>query len=210
VLFGANLLIIFYFVTATEEPVPAPMVEPAPLAGELRLLNELSQDQMAALTGGNEPEEAAVETDTGLVCRLWGPFTSDSELQQIRAAVGVVGEVIEVRTKEIESAPDYLVYLESDNNFDNARRLKQELESLAIEAYVMSGGAYINSVSAGVFSSQQRGNRQMQRLVDLGYTPKIAALQRLQAVHYLAGQVPREFELPDQSADDCAAIASAR
>ena len=58
VLFGANLLIIFYFVTATEEPVPAPVAEPSPLAGELRLLNELSKDQMAVLTGTDQPEAA--------------------------------------------------------------------------------------------------------------------------------------------------------
>ena len=214
-----NLLLVGYFLFwRTPEPVVATPVSVDVSESALRLLGELSEEERSALARPAAepralPQELIVEVQK--VCRGWGPFTDMAVLEAIREQVVPVGEALEIHSREVTSAPDYLVYIESDNNLDNARRLLMELESQSIDAYVIAGGEFVNSVSAGVFSSEVRANRQIRSLTDLGYAAKMVSLDRVQTVHQLTALVPEDFqvvghEVEDHESSECAAIARAR
>lgn len=210
-----NLAVLLYLLSA--DPAIEPGNRQATVFGadqKLVLISELDDDARAAMIRSGDEE---TRTLTGLaldvpaavvVCRAWGPFPNAETLMAAKERVEKVDPGVEVRAAEIEAAPDYLVYLESDNNLDNARRLLQELESQDIEAYVIAGGEYVNSVSAGVFSNRAGAEEVQARLTDLGFSPRLQALERVQQVNYLLGQVPREFEVADAVSRSCEEIAS--
>jgi hypothetical protein len=207
-----NLVLVA--VIATREPdagVPAAATERSSDGAPLRLLAELSREEREALE--RKPEELEERDLPQLVvepprlCRMWGPYTDLSVVEAVRELVRPVGEEMEIRSTEVVSSPDYLVYLNTDSNLDNARRLLKELEAQSIEGYVIAGGEFENSVSAGVFSSERRADRQMSRLSELGYSPRLEALERVQTVHHLLALVPVDFQLPDHEDSDCQAIA---
>ena len=145
-----------------------------------------------------------------LACRVWGPIGAQEVLDELRSLIGAAGDVIDVQASEIASDPDYLVYIETDQNIDNARRLLKELESQSVDAYVISGGELINSVSVGVFSRQSRAEAHQQRLKDMGYQSLIEPLERGQTVYHLYARVPQGFETVGHASADCATIASLR
>jgi hypothetical protein len=213
---GFNVVLLVYFLFwGDAEPALESGPHPQAVGGsELRLLDELDPVERQALVR-TEPARAArtpprqLSAEPAMVCRRWGPIADPAMMASVRADLDLVGEVLEVSASEVESAPDYLVRLDSDNNLDNARRLLKELEAQSIDAYVIAGGDFANSVSAGVFSSEDRADRQLARLVDLGYAPHKEALVRVQTVHHVTALVPEGFELASYEASDCPAIAQA-
>lgn len=213
---GFNLVLVLYYTLWHEPEDVLPQPEPAAATGpELRLLNELSDEEREAMvrtTPDLEPRELPqrIVTEAVRVCRRWGPFADTTVLESVRESVASVGEILDVRSSELHSAPDYLVRLDSDNNLDIARRLRKELETQSIDAYVIAGGEFVNSVSAGVFSTEGRADRQMARLVDLGYVPRKEALERVQTVHHVIALVPEDFRLESHDSSSCPAIAQAR
>ncbi|TNF88387.1 MAG: SPOR domain-containing protein [Gammaproteobacteria bacterium] len=174
----------------------------------LTLIQELDPSERVARAAPQErafsPQADAAEQ---LACRAWGPFANAEVLAPVRASVQEEDPAARVASFEIEAAPDYLVYLDSDNNLDNARRILKELESQGIDAYVIAGGEFVNSVSAGVFSNQAGAAGLVERLQDLGYSPAMQALERSQQVTYLLGRVNPDFQAGDAESVACEAIA---
>lgn len=209
----ANLLLFLLFLP--REPAPDAAEEDAPpLADDLKLIREIDPAQRHAMASQPAPSESRqlpqlVEPEPR-ECRAWGPFTSLEALEAVSVRIRELGEILEIRPSEVRSAPDYLVYLDSDNNLDNARRLLKELESQSFDAYVIAGGEFVNMVSAGVFSSEERALRQVETLTDLGYAPAVEALERIQTVHHLIARVPAGFTVAGMASEPCAAIAPAR
>ncbi len=154
------------------------------------------------------PRETAEEPGAALVCRAWGPFTGNGALEAAREALLGVADEVEVVLRQVEAAPDYLVYLETDDNPDNARRLMKELESQRIDAYVIAGGPFLNAVSAGVFSNRERAENLVSKLDELGYRPRLEALPRAQDVRHLVARVPEDFRLDGAPWTSCREIAS--
>jgi hypothetical protein len=210
-----NLILVAYLFDSPGV-AKSPAGQQPTLQPGLRLLRELSdRERMALIPAEVVPErELALELlveqphEATLVCRIWGPFSSIEGLERVQATVDEVGEVVEVQTGQVQSTPDFLVYIESDNNIDNAHRLLKELDGQSLDAYIIAGGEFMNSVSAGVFSSQERAERQLRRLTDLGYSAEIEALERVQTVFHLMAMVPEAFEAQSQAYKDCPAIAS--
>ena len=184
-----------------------------PESQKLVLISELAEGELRARVVAAEApqrvltENASDEAPLELSCQAWGPFANSETLDPVRAAVSVVDPALRVVSTEVEAPPDYLVYLNSDNNLDNARRTLQELESQGIEAYVIAGGEFLNSVSAGVFSNRSGAEEVRQRLADLGYGVEVQALERSQEVSYLMGRVPQDFSVAGLTAEPCEAIA---
>ena len=156
------------------------------------------------------PEASPDVSGKWLSCRVWGLFTGEGPLQGAREALLRVSDRVEEVVSRIEAAPDYLVYLGTDDNPDNARRLMQELESQGIDAYVIAGGPFLNEVSAGVFSNRSRAELLVKKLDDLGYDPQLEALKRTQEVRHLIARVPEEFELEGFSSVPCQEFAPGR
>ena len=196
---------------------PQPLQENAAIeavaeSGSLLLLDELTPEQRQARSRqatNPEPDISSEEASPDeLVCRAWGPFNDITQLEPLQAAVASVGSAIEVRTSEIAGDPDYLVFIETGGNPDTARRTLQELENQSVDAYVIAGGPFLNAVSVGVFSRQNRARSQHERVENLGYNASIEALTRSQSVHHLIARVPASFELAASDSVACTAIAS--
>ncbi len=174
----------------------------------LTLISELDASERVARAVSGERAFSPQADEAGeRVCRAWGPFANNEVLEPVRELVLAVDPAARVVSFEMDAAPDFLVYLDSDNNLDNARRILQELESQGIDAYVIAGGEYVNSVSAGVFSNQEGADALVERLRDLGYSPAQQALERSQQVIYLLGRVPADLQIAQAESEDCGAIA---
>jgi len=179
-----------------------------PVGQTLTLISELDPSERIP-RAAQEERAFSPQTDGAMqpACRAWGPFANSEVLEPVRRLVLEMDPAARVVSFEIDAAPDFLVYLDSDNNLDNARRILKELESQGIEAYVIAGGEYINSVSAGVYSNQAGANGLVERLQDLGYAPALQALERSQQVTYLLGRVPTDFQAGDADSVACGTIA---
>ena len=233
ILLVANLtIVVWMFGTSSAAGVDAqPQSQSSQVEPTLRLLTELSaqefqqavrskhkedhppepitnDDGSLGLQAAGSGEDRYIAATDPLVCRIWGPIAEESTLTGLRASIEKMGDVIEVQETEVQSDPDYLVYLDADGNIDNARRLVKELAGQSIDAYIIAGGELVNSVSVGVFSRSGRAENQRQRIEALGYEPVVEALSRIQTVYHLIGRVPASFHDPDQVSSDCAAIAS--
>lgn len=209
-----NLLILLYLVFAepnAERDARSDTVFPE--GQKLVLIGELATDERLARAAAAEApqrvltENVSEEAPVSLSCQAWGPFANAETLDPARVAVYEVDQSLKVATIEVQTAPDFLVYLNSDDNLDNARRTLQELESQGIEAYVIAGGEYLNSVSAGVFSNRTGAEEVRQRLVDLGYAAEVRTLERSQEVSYLLGRVPEGFSVAGLESSPCEVIA---
>jgi cell division septation protein DedD len=203
--FTVALYLLFAEPSSVRDGVPRSSF---PANQTLTLISELDPSEKVPLVeAGERPFTPSTEGAAPLTCQAWGPFANAEVLAPVQALVLEADPAARVVSFEIEAAPDFLVYLDSDNNLDNARRILQELESQGIEAYVIAGGEYINSVSAGVFSNQQGANGLVERLRDLGYAPELQALERAQQVTYLLGRVPDGFRAGDAESVACGTIA---
>jgi hypothetical protein len=178
----------------------------APTKQPLKLIDELDPSERVPRVV-EEERAFSPQVVEALACRAWGPFANTEVLAPVQALVLEADPAARLVSFEIEAAPDFLVYLNSDNNLDNARRILQELESQGIEAYVIAGGEYVNSVSAGVFSNQESATGLVERLRDLGYSPELQALERAQQVTYLMGRVPAGFRAGNAESVACDTIA---
>jgi len=204
-----NLVVLFYLLFAEPSSVRKPQ-EPVrfPQEQSLQLISELDPSERLPRESAEKrafsPQDAQA---IPLRCLAWGPFANAEVMAPVRSLVVASDPAARVVSIEVEAPPDFLVYLDSDNNVDNARRILQELQSQGIEAYIIAGGEFVNSVSAGVFSNREGAQSLVGELDDLGYAPALQSLERTQQVSYLLGRVPTDFELPDTEASPCEAIA---
>jgi hypothetical protein len=212
----SNIAAYLFWADTGADPEQAPRVT-AQLEPSLRLLSELSEAERNALTADAAPRQALSEqsVDSGpavkvdpMVCRVWGPFDDRTQLESLQNQLADLGGAIEIRESEIQGDPDYLVYIDTGNNLDTARRTLQELETQSVDAYIIAGGPYINSVSVGVFSREPRAEAQKQRVSALGYKSAIAVLGRSQTVFHLIARVPVSPEALEDPGADCQTIAS--
>ena len=237
-----NLLLVGFFFDPSSAAQDKDEVHQRPLEPQLRLLVELSAAERLELARRRQvatvlppvaplvPAAAPVQKAAALVqkleevavqqppvCRIWGPYNDEPALAELRRQIADVAENLQVRASEIQGSPDYLVYVDTQGNIDTARRMQQELSSQNFEAYLMSGGAFANALSVGVFSQRTQAESQRGKVAGLGYQVAIEALPRSQEVYHLLAQVPADF-VPDITpelapdiapASDCAAIASA-
>ena len=206
-------LVVFFFALTGKDPEPVRTEGRLPAQTDpVKLLGELSDADRQMLTApadrSEESGSALPEDQPVLACRAWGPFAGDDAMEPARSELAAVTDQLRVVSAQVAAPPDFLVYLDTDNNLDNARRLQQELEGQGIDAYVLAGGEFVNSVSAGVFSQDDSAARLMLRLEDLGYTPHLETLERFQEVMYLIARVPEDFALVDMLALPCTDIAS--
>lgn len=204
-----NLILLMYLVFA--EPSSVREARPPPQYRENQALTLISELEPSARLPRQIEEVRAFtpqpEAAAPLQCRAWGPFANDEVLEPVRTAVTVADPAARAVSIEVDAPPDYLVFLNSDNNLDNARRILQELESQGIEAYVIAGGEFVNSVSAGVFSNRAGADGLIEKLEDLGYAPTLQMLERTQQARYLLARVPEGFQIPDYDSESCEAIA---
>ena len=151
-------------------------------SAELQQDRELSQETGSGRQTRNEDVRA---------CRAWGPFNDAAEAEAVAKDLALQVGDFRVVESEISAATDYLVYIEPGGNRETARRQLQELRSLDVESYIMSG-RFNNALSVGVFSQESRAVKQQARVAAMGYPARIEALERTQRVYHLFARVPAE------------------
>ena len=217
VLFAANAVFGFFGGPQPHSAKPVATVEES--QPSIRLLSELTTTQRELLNANSETASAAAPPEVvpsadpafatqALVCRTWGPFSNRAALAPFEEAATANGSAIQVHESQSAGKPKYLVYIETGNSFDRARRTRKELAARSIDAFVMVEGDFRpNAVSVGIFGRKSGANRQKLRIESLGYDTRVQTLDRSQTVFHLVAWVPRNIVL-DDTATACATIAS--
>ncbi|MCB1686271.1 MAG: hypothetical protein KDI31_17370, partial [Pseudomonadales bacterium] len=144
---AANLLIVPWLHEPAGEDRADSGAEEFPL--EIRLLQELGPEAIEQLddqtADADVPAQGAASAEmlddgvpnsgsgqlgsgddvvqSALACRVWGPIGVEGVVEALRQQIESAGDVIDIQASELSSDPDYLVYIDTDQNIDNARRL---------------------------------------------------------------------------------------
>lgn len=174
---------------ASAEAEPKPQTPPADLSRALASLDAAGID---------------VEQQN---CVAMGPFDELERVEAVRAEILADGGTAEIVTEEVESQPDYLVYIDTTGSRALARRIREELEGQRIDSHIIAGGDLENALSVGVFSREVLAHRQRDRVSALGYEVAVHELLRHQTVyHLLSDRTVADPAVPGRSA--CHEIAS--
>ena len=139
-------------------------------------------------------------------CRVWGPRSSSAAFADLSATLENQGAFPEVFETQVQSEPDYMVYVRDLGSADNAQRVGRELKEQKVDSFVTRrDGAVVLSV--GVFSNQQYAKRQFDRLAQWGFDMGMEEIARTQTVYNLRGYVSPDSELFSTSVSPCLAIA---
>lgn len=140
-------------------------------------------------------------------CRVWGPEASAEAFAERVSRLRAEGGFPEVKATDIHASTDYLVVVGELGNRDNAKRVSQELNSLDIDNFLITQESGTLAISVGVFSRQILAQRQLQRMLDLGYSAQIDPLNRSQTVYNLTAHVATDNPLYETSISSCMNIA---
>lgn len=144
-----------------------------------------------------------------VVCRVWGPFNNRTELEKVEADIAAAGGETRVTESTVPGRSDYLVYIRTPGQAENARRVLEELKSQAIDSALITRGRFNNTLSVGVFSRNDRAQRQMIRVSKLGYDVAIKEIDRSYNVFHLEARVVADFEPAVAPIGPCREIAQA-
>ena len=208
----ANIAYISWIWTLGRSEAPIPPAQLSSNRPSLRLLAEVPPEQLKllvdeqltlALLPGSDREATAV------VCRVWGPFTSRAEVEKVERDVAANGGQARVTESIVPGRPDYLVYIGTPGNAQNAHRVLEELKTQAIDSALIRRGRFNNTVSVGVFSRNDRAQRQRRRVAKLGYDVGIEEIDRSYNVFHLEATVLADFVSAVAPSGTCGEIAQA-
>lgn len=195
---------------------PAQRSQLSSLGPTLRLLGEVPPAEEVLLEDGVLLEKDLLLPDRGpgqapvqVVCHAWGPFNDRSELEEVENDIVAVGGETSVTQSTIPGRSDYLVYIGTPGKAENARRILEELKSQAIDSALITRGRFNNTLSVGVFSRDDRAQRQLQRVAKLGYDAGVKEIDRSHDVFHLVARVPADFEPAVAPSGPCSEIAQA-
>ncbi len=140
-------------------------------------------------------------------CRVWGPEQTPDAFAALQSELRAQGSFPEVKATDIQAAADYLVLVDKLGSRDNAKRVRQELNSMDIDTYMMTRDDGSMVISVGVFSRQGLARRQLQKVSDMGYSAQVEQLQRSQTVYNLSAHVAVDSPLYATSISSCLNIA---
>lgn len=225
VVIGANLVLAAYLLL-NQRPEASFVQAPIALVGEksLKLLAEGSAEMRSfvdvALVDVASLDETPVDVEevaelapevlvAPKICRVWGPVGRKDELRDLTVRLETQGGFPEVFATQIESQPDYLVYVEAYESMREAKRIGKELDVVGIENFVIRRDQG-PIVSTGVFSTLERAESLQEKLKTLNFSVAIEILERQQEVYSLRGFVELKSEEYLASISGCPAIAQSR
>jgi cell division septation protein DedD len=191
-LLAANACLALWLNVA-QEPIAVVVAPAADIGPEIQLLAEVP----ISPTPKPPPRE----------CRSWGPEKDPQAFVSLVAKLDLTGSFPEVQKQEIMGAPDFLVYVGELGSQDNAKRVARELESQGIDSYIIDRDDAYLILSVGVFSKENRANRQQARVSALGYDVFIEQLERVQTVYNLTAHVNVDSESYTSSTSACMVFA---
>lgn len=132
----------------------------APALGEARLVD----NEMCLFLGGFERQDDALA------------------LEQRLLSLDIISNV---HVREVASGVDYWVYLAPLSSRDAALRQLKELQSRAIDSYLITQGDLANGISLGIFSRNDSARSVLQRMQGIGYAVELRELKRVSRTYWL-------------------------
>ncbi|MDA0823284.1 MAG: hypothetical protein O3C28_12805 [Proteobacteria bacterium] len=166
--------------TARIEIPPLPAHTPS-----LRLVSELSErparrndtSATADIKSATDPAHGNIKTTRNSLgnssnnCFSIGPITTSEQLENVRAWFGTRTSVLETRTETVRERRAFWVYLESTSSAE-ARQNLNDLERGGVTDYMLIGrGELKNTISLGLFRSQDSVNKRLAEMNKKGYKP---------------------------------------
>jgi len=142
------------------------------------------------------------------VCASMGPFGAKATAADLAQRLRKLGIEVQLSEREMNAAPDYLVYVGPQPSRSAARRLMTQFQAQALEAHIISAGRLENALSLGVFTRQPLALALQQKLKERGFDAKIGPLKRQRRGYQVSAELPQSLraELVDDgiSVQECA------
>jgi hypothetical protein len=151
----------------------------------LRLVSELAElparrndaSSIADVKSATDPGHGDIKTARNSLgnasnsCFSIGPITTSEQLENVRAWFGTRTSVLETRTEAVRERRAFWVYLESTTSAE-ARQNLNDLERGGVTDYMLIGrGERKNTISLGLFRSQDSVNKRLAEMNKKGYKP---------------------------------------
>lgn len=220
ILLLANIVAFLLFRGATQMPQLQQVPQPIPAAKPLRLLSELSPQQLKDLTnsstaaqtqintpppaavvpaGGTQANSAAATPVASLVCASYGPFPGEDAATTGRKRLQDAGAQVTQRLVPGKVRLGYWVYLPPFQNRKQAEAAEKLLQQRGIkDLYIVGDEAKRNAISLGVYSQRSGAVARRKQLRKLGYHPILADRFRDTPNYWLDAQGSAE-QLPAAS-----------
>ena len=194
ILLLANVVAFFLFRGTTQAPQAQYVPQPLPAAKPLRLLSELSPDQLKALaqssaaaqtqinTPAPAPVTPAASTATAtatpvapVMCASYGPFPGEDAVRTGRERLQKDGAQVTQRLLPGKVRLGYWVYLPPFQNRKQAEAAEKLLKKRGIQdLYIVADEAKRNAISLGVYSQRSGAVERRKQMRKLGYHPVLA------------------------------------
>lgn len=129
-------------------------------------------------------------------CIFLGRFVSEDAASAVSQRLLSIGVAADVQSKAVDTGMDYWVHLKPLPSRQASIRQLRELQSRAIDSYVITVGELENGISLGIFSGRSAAEAQVARLRELGYAALVRELPRAHREHWV--RVPWREGLPDR------------
>lgn len=171
---------IFYYVWANQRP---PVVAQSSSAyalssggqSSIRLISEDVPRSVLEVPGSTANDD---------MCLFLGGFERHEDALALEQRLLSLDLLTRMHEREVEVGVDYWVYLPPLSSRDAALRQLKELQSRAIDSYLVSQGELANGISLGFFSRHDSARSVLERMRSIGYAAELKDLKRTTRVYW--------------------------
>lgn len=173
---------IFYFVWNQQQlPGLAQSVSPFTLhSGEKDQIRLISEEVYKRAS----PSKNARVADA-TQCLFLGGFEHQADAAALEQRLLSLDIMSNVHEREAEAGVDYWVYLAPLGSREAALRQLKELQSRAVDSYLITQGDLANGISLGIFSRNDSARSVLQRMRSIGYAAELRELRRASRTFWL-------------------------
>jgi hypothetical protein len=165
-----------------------------PLRDE-HVITEIEETEPAS-TNEVVPGETLPFSSDG-ACFSIGPFSSEDQLLTLSRWLQTRNMPSKERVEEKRTRERYWVYLEPQDEAEAKAQLEELKNKGVSDYYMISKGEKKNTISLGLFSSQDAVNRRLVELERKGYNPVVVPQHKISKVFWLDVQLEDGLTLPE-------------
>lgn len=132
-------------------------------------------------TQGHDAELESISSEPGLVCHTVGPLVDTADVTSISEKLSQHGFQLNVRGGKVREPRGYWIYMPA-MPASEARSIVADLDAQGMKDYFIGKD---NHVSLGIFSSEEKAVRRLKRVKELGYEAQLGQRYRNRAVYWL-------------------------
>lgn len=138
-------------------------------------------NESGAVTQGREVEPEPVSVVPEPVCHTVGPLLDTGEVTSISEKLSLHGFRVNVRDGKVREPSGYWVYMPA-MPAGKARSIVADLDAQGMKDYFIGKK---NHISLGIFSTEKKARKRLNRVKDLGYDAELGQRYRSRVVHWL-------------------------